>query len=67
MEGFIDFIVSINKIALFAFIVVLGFLVYEVKKMIDERKKSGTHIYRPANSGFQIRNNLNKTHIFRPQ
>jgi len=34
---------------------------------IDERKKSGTHIYRPANSGFQIRNNLNKTHIFRPQ
>jgi len=40
MVGFIDFIVSINKIALFAFIVVLGFLVYEVKKMIDERKKS---------------------------
>lgn len=40
MEGFIEFIVSINKIALFAFIVVFGFLIYEVKKMIDEKKHS---------------------------
>jgi hypothetical protein len=39
MDGFIDFVVSINKIALFAFFAVLGFLVYEVKKMVDDKKK----------------------------
>lgn len=39
MEGFIEFLISINKIALFAFIVVFGFLIFEIKKMIDERKK----------------------------
>ena len=39
MDGFIDFVVSINKIALVAFVVVLGFLVYELKKMADEKKK----------------------------
>jgi len=39
MGGFIEFIVSINKIALLAFVIVFGLLVYEVKKMIDEKKK----------------------------
>jgi len=39
MEGFVDFVVSINKIALVAFVAVLGFLVYEVKKIMDEKKK----------------------------
>lgn len=39
MDGFIDFIVSINKIALIAFFSVLFFLVFEVKKMIDDKKK----------------------------
>ncbi|MFH0773216.1 MAG: hypothetical protein V1922_02800 [bacterium] len=39
MDGIIDFVVSINKIALLAFFAVFGFLVYEVKKMFDEKKK----------------------------
>ena len=39
MTGFVDFVVSINKIALVAFFAVLGFLVYEIKKMIDEKRK----------------------------
>lgn len=39
MDGLIDFAVSINKIALLAFFAVLGFLVFEVKKMIYEKKK----------------------------
>ena len=39
MDGFIDFVVSINKIALVAFFAVLGFLIYEIKKMIDDKKK----------------------------
>lgn len=39
MTGIVDFFVSINKIALFAFVVVFGFLIFEVKKMQDEKKK----------------------------
>lgn len=39
MDGFIDFIVSINKVALVAFFAVLAFLVFEIKKMIDEKKR----------------------------
>lgn len=39
MDGFVDFFLSINKIALFAFFVVLGFLIYEIKKIIDDKKK----------------------------
>ena len=39
MGGIIDFFISINKIALLAFVAVLGFLVIEIKKMIDEKKK----------------------------
>lgn len=39
MDGFFDFLVSINKIALFAFFAVLGFLVYEIKKMMEDKKK----------------------------
>lgn len=40
MDGFVDFFVSINKIALLAFFAVLGFLIFEIKKMIDDKKKS---------------------------
>lgn len=39
MVSVVDFFVSINKIALFAFVVVLGFLVFEIKKTIDDKKK----------------------------
>lgn len=39
MASIVDFFVSINKIALFAFVVVLGFLIFEVKKTIDEKKR----------------------------
>ncbi len=39
MTSFIEFIVSVNKIALLAFFAVLGFLVYEVKRMRDEKRK----------------------------
>jgi heme/copper-type cytochrome/quinol oxidase subunit 2 len=39
MSSFIEFIVSVNKIALVAFVAVLGFLVYEVKRMRDEKRK----------------------------
>jgi hypothetical protein len=40
MGGFIEFLASINKIAVVAFLTVFGFLVFEVKKLRDE-KKSG--------------------------
>jgi|GEM_PF-753994 len=40
MTGIVDFFVSINKIALFAFVVVFGFLIFEIKKMQDEKKKN---------------------------
>jgi hypothetical protein len=36
MDGFIDFVVSINKIALIAFVVVFGFLVFEINKIINK-------------------------------
>lgn len=39
MVSVVDFFVSINKIALFAFVVVLGFLIFEIKKTIDDKKK----------------------------
>ncbi|MCX6732535.1 MAG: hypothetical protein NTV98_03260 [Candidatus Roizmanbacteria bacterium] len=39
MDGFIDFVTSINKVALLAFFVVLAFLVFEIKKMLDEKRK----------------------------
>lgn len=39
MVDFLEFVVSVNKIALFAFFVVFGFLMFELKKMIDEKKK----------------------------
>ncbi|MFZ2206101.1 MAG: hypothetical protein WA061_06660 [Microgenomates group bacterium] len=39
MTSIVDFFVSINKIALVAFVVVFGFLIFEVKKMLDEKKK----------------------------
>ncbi len=39
MIGIIDFVVSINKIALIAFFTVLAFLIFEIKKMAEEKKK----------------------------
>lgn len=39
MESFIEFIVSINKIALLSFVAVFGFLIFEIKKMMNEKKK----------------------------
>lgn len=39
MVSVVDFFVSINKIALFAFLVVLGFLIFEIKKTMDDKKK----------------------------
>jgi len=39
MISFFDFFSSINKIALFAFVVVSGILFYEIKKMLNENKK----------------------------
>ena len=54
MGGIIDFVVSINKIALLAFAVVLGFLVYETKKMIDEKKKKEKPIVPKFDANMQI-------------
>lgn len=54
MEGIIDFVVSINKIALLAFVVVSGFLVYEIKKMIEESKKKEKPIVPQFNANIQI-------------
>lgn len=39
MSSVIEFISSVNKIAVLAFVAVLGFLVYEMKRMSDEKKK----------------------------
>lgn len=39
MDGFIDFVISINKIAVVAFVAVLGFLIFEIKKIVNEKKK----------------------------
>lgn len=54
MDGFIDFIVSINKIALFAFFAVLGFLIYEMKKMVDEKKKKEKPVVPQFNDKMQV-------------
>ena len=54
MDGFIDFVVSINKIALVAFLAVLGFLVYEVKKMIDDKKKKENPTVPQFNDKMQV-------------
>lgn len=39
MDGFIEFVASINKVALIAFFAVFCFLIYEIKKIGGERKK----------------------------
>lgn len=39
MISVVDFFISINKIALLAFVIVLGFLIFEIRKMMDDRKK----------------------------
>jgi len=54
MDGFIDFFVSINKIALIAFVAVFGFLSYEIKKLIDEKKKKEKPIVPQFNNTVQI-------------
>jgi hypothetical protein len=54
MDGFFDFFVSINKIALFAFFAVLGFLVYEVKKMMEDKKKKEKPVVPQFNNNDQV-------------
>jgi len=54
MGGFIDFVVSINKIALFAFFAVLGFLIYEIKKMVDDKKKKENPVVPQFNDKIQV-------------
>lgn len=39
MSYFIDFLVSVNKIAVIAFVAVVGLLVYEILQVIRERQK----------------------------
>ncbi len=39
MDGLIQFVVSINKIALLAFVVVFGLLIFEIKQMVEEKKR----------------------------
>lgn len=39
MTSVLEFVGSVNKIAIIAFIAVLGFLVYEAKRMIDDKKR----------------------------
>jgi hypothetical protein len=39
MDGIVDFIVSVNKISLIAFLGVLGFLVYEISLLRKEQLK----------------------------
>ena len=53
MDGIIDFFVSINKIALLAFFAVLGFLIYEVKKMLNEKKKKAKPVVPQFNDKMQ--------------
>jgi len=54
MSGFIDFILSINKIALVAFIAVLGFLIYEIKKTVDEKSKKAKPVVPQFNNTTQV-------------
>lgn len=54
MSGFIDFLISINKIALFAFFAVLLFLIYEIKKMSDEKKAKSKPIVPQFNDTVQV-------------
>lgn len=54
MGGLNDSVVSINKIALIAFFAVLGFLIYETKKMIDEKKKKEKPIVPQFNDKVQV-------------
>ena len=42
MISLFDFFASLNKIALAAFVAVLGLLLYEVKKMVDDKRKKET-------------------------
>ena len=55
MGGFIDFILSINKIAIVAFCAVFGFLIYEVKKMIDDQKKKEKPVVPQFDDKIQIK------------
>lgn len=54
MGSFIDFFVSINKIALFAFFAISGFLVYELKKMRDASKKKEKPIVPQFNDKIKV-------------
>ena len=55
MSGLIDFVSSINKIALLAFFVVFGFLIYEIKKLIGEKKKKEKLIIPQFNDTIQAK------------
>jgi hypothetical protein len=55
MDGFIDFVTSINKIALIAFFAVLGFLIFEIKKMIAEKKKKEKPVIPQFNDKMQTK------------
>ena len=54
MESVINFVVSINKIALFAFFAVLGFIVYEIKKTLDDKKKKEKPVVPQFNDKMQV-------------
>jgi len=54
MESVINFVVSINKIALLAFFSVLGFIVYEIKKTLDDKKKKEKPIVPQFNDKMQV-------------
>lgn len=58
MDGFFDFFVSINKIALFAFFAVFGFLVYEIKKMMEDKKKKEKPVVPQFNNTDQVRSSV---------
>ena len=46
MGGIIDFLLSVNKISLVAFLGVLGFLVYEISILRNERLKNKNLYFR---------------------
>ncbi len=54
MDGLIEFVVSINKIALLAFFAVFCFLIYEVKKITDDIRKKQKPVVPVFNNTAQI-------------
>ncbi len=54
MDGLIEFFVSINKIALIAFFAVFCFLIFEIKKTIDDKKKKEKPVVPQFNNTVQV-------------